>query len=228
MKDSPKFGHPFGHPLRRNQLSKVLARFQISKDWVGTIIALFALATSVWSGIETREFNRLSARPHLFIERDFATSSLRLGVVLTNEGPGMAIIDEFNVGLDGDQLPGDIESQWDEFKTATGTKDWTNRGDFPKDEAVPAGSLADILLIVDQHKFDRDKPASASITCEGKIVDKPDWAMLSSCLKTAAKRLTVAVRYHSMYGEHFEMKQQGLNPAQFSQLRGNKWVAWEP
>jgi hypothetical protein len=97
-------------------------------DWVASFLALLALMTSVWSGCATRTHDTLGARPHIQIAERFAPSSDRLGLEVVNVGPGIGIVDEFQLYLDGNALSGDWSDQWDTFRKATGTVDWTNLG----------------------------------------------------------------------------------------------------
>jgi len=119
------------------RLRKLLARLMTPKDWIATFVAVLALTTAVWSGVATRTYNRLAARPHLQVGESFATSSSRLGSQIANQGPGIAIIDDFNLCLDGNPLSGDWAEQWEQFRKATGTEDWTDRGALQKVRYLP-------------------------------------------------------------------------------------------
>jgi hypothetical protein len=203
--------------IDRSRLPK--APLMTPKDWVATFIAVLALATSVYSGMATRTYNRLASRPHLEIISMFATSSSRLGLELANLGPGIGIVDDFRLSLDGTPLTGNGREQWGQFNEATGTGDWTNRGWFVKGQTVaanPSGD-ADILLIVDERKFSPNNPE--------------EWAKQRDRLREAVKHLTVTIQYHSMYGEAFEIQADGLG-IEPPRLRRRNWlgrfVEWQP
>lgn len=63
------------------------------------IIALSALFVSVWQGIETRNFNKLSMTPYLKYKLTNADSVLTLSI--RNVGQGVAIITDMEVKVDG-------------------------------------------------------------------------------------------------------------------------------
>jgi hypothetical protein len=55
------------------------------------------------------------------------------------------------------------------------------------------------------------------------------WEDLGKKLRAISTRLTVSIKYHSEYGERFEIKKQGLPPAQFSRVNLlGQLVRWEP
>jgi hypothetical protein len=147
----------------------------------------------------------------------FASSSPRLGSEIFNLGPGIAIVDEFNISLDGTPLPGDWEEQWQQFRRATGTESWTNRGGFKRGDTLAANPSdpAEILLIVDETQFSQKNPE--------------EWKHQSDRLREIVKRLTVRIRYHSVYGEYFEIENQGFEPTRY---RRRNWlgdyVEWQP
>jgi hypothetical protein len=196
-------------------LRDLLADLMTPKDWIATFVAVVALATSIWSARESRTFNRLAARPHFVIAEMFSPSSPRLGLVVANLGPGIGIVDEFNLSLDGTRLAGDWATQWEQFRKATGAETWTNRGGFETSEALAASPLGEILIIVDETKFSQKNP--------------DQWAQQSERLKAVVKHLTVDIRYHSVFGERFEIEKQGLQPARFRRRNWfGRFVAWYP
>src|SRR3990172_12584537 len=71
-----------------------------------TIIALCALALSIWQGMQTRRHNRLSFRPHLttWTNRDAEKGFYRIELI--NNGIGPALIEEFLVKVDGKVISG--------------------------------------------------------------------------------------------------------------------------
>ena len=71
-----------------------------------TVIALCALALSIWQGIQTRRHNRLSFRPHLttWSNRDAEKGFYRIELI--NNGIGPALIEEFLVKVDGKVISG--------------------------------------------------------------------------------------------------------------------------
>lgn len=71
-----------------------------------TVIALCALALSIWQGIQTRRHNRLSFMPHLttWSNRDAEKGFYRIELI--NNGIGPALIEEFLVKVDGKVISG--------------------------------------------------------------------------------------------------------------------------
>jgi hypothetical protein len=193
---------------------RLLIQVMTPKDWIATFIAILALTTAVWSGVATRTYNRLASRPHLQVLSLLATSSPRLGSEVGNQGPGIAIIDDFDLFLDGNRLPGDGVEKWEPFRKATGTEDWTNRGVLQKGEIFTTG-IAQILLIVDESKFSREKSV--------------EWKERSDRLRQVLRRLTVIIRYHSVYGEFFEIERRGFEPPRYRRRNWlGQFVEWQP
>jgi hypothetical protein len=80
--------------------------WQVITGIATAVIALCALALSIWQGMQTRRHNRLSFRPHLTpwtnrdAEKGFYT------IELINNGIGPALIEEFLVKVDGKVISG--------------------------------------------------------------------------------------------------------------------------
>jgi hypothetical protein len=75
--------------------------------------------------------------------------------------------------------------------------------------------IAEILLIADETKFSQK--------------DSAEWKKRSDLLRQALARLTVITRYHSVYGESFEMEQRGYEPPRFRRRNWFGWyVEWQP
>lgn len=71
------------------------------------MIALCALAFSIWQGVQMRRHNRLSFRPHLDTWRHDDPVKGYYAVDLINNGSGPAIVESFVVKVDGQQISGD-------------------------------------------------------------------------------------------------------------------------
>jgi hypothetical protein len=199
----------------------LFARLMTPKDWLATFIAVLALLTSVWSGNATRTYNRLAARPHVQIAWYFASSSPRLGSQVFNLGPGIAIVDEFDLSWNGnpDRIPltGTSQEQWQQFIKATGAEGWTNPGWLRKGDTLAANpsGAAEILLIVDETKYSQ------------KI--SKQWMERSDLMRKVLQQLTVRIRYHSVYGEYFEIQNAGYETTRYSIRDGHgQYVEWQP
>lgn len=69
-------------------------------SFVAILVAIAAIAVSIWQGMETRKHNRLSVKPKLqFIFR--ADPQGDASIILTNDGLGPATIKNFDILLDG-------------------------------------------------------------------------------------------------------------------------------
>jgi len=92
------------HPTPLNKFMKL--NWQVITGIATAVIALCALALSIWQGMQTRRHNRLSFRPHLTpwtnrdAEKGFYT------IELINNGIGPALIEEFLVKVDGKVISG--------------------------------------------------------------------------------------------------------------------------
>jgi hypothetical protein len=88
-------------------LSKFIElNWQVISGIATTIIALCALALSIWQGVQTRRHNRLSFRPHLTTWTNTDAEKGFYTIELTNNGIGPALIEEFLVKVDGKVISG--------------------------------------------------------------------------------------------------------------------------
>jgi hypothetical protein len=69
-------------------------------EHASTVIAICALALTVWQGIQTRKHNRLSCKPFLttWIGKDLKNNFY--SVDLINNGLGPAVIENFTIKVD--------------------------------------------------------------------------------------------------------------------------------
>src|SRR3990167_560763 len=81
------------------------------------VIAVCALAFSIWQGMQTRKHNKLSVRPHLtaWVKRDAVKRFY--SIELINNGIGPALIEEFLIKVDDKVIAGkgieQINKVWD-------------------------------------------------------------------------------------------------------------------
>ena len=68
------------------------------------LTALAALGVAVWEGMMARRHSRLSVRPYLIITEHFAGSRGRLGLTVSNEGLGPALVTKYSVRVDGQPM----------------------------------------------------------------------------------------------------------------------------
>lgn len=146
------------------------------------IIALASLFISVWSTIETRKHNRLSVTPHLKIDY-FHKPSEPIKVILSNNGIGTALINEFLVLLDGASLSNIEAAGLSEALPRAGLVGTFYAYTPSGSDALSVGEQVILLL------FDTDVP---QIEERKKIM---------ACLS----RITFKIHYESMYGDKFNL-----------------------
>jgi hypothetical protein len=83
----------------------------LDANWAGVVVSLLALAVAVYSAYATRKHNRLSVRPHISLS--FNANDKGAGWVRTISGAGPAIINTFEVTVDGKPV-----QTWDEVLIA--------------------------------------------------------------------------------------------------------------
>jgi len=71
------------------------------------VIALCALVTALWQGIESRKHNKISFRPHLTTWSHNKSEQGIYAVDLLNNGLGPAIIKSFEIKVDGKVISGE-------------------------------------------------------------------------------------------------------------------------
>lgn len=139
------------------------------------IIALASLVVAVMESRASREYNRQSVRPVLQIIRSRLHGDLRAGLMLRNVGLGPAVIVGTTVILDGDRI-----GSWDRetFAHLVGTnKPVPSFSSLYERAVVPAGEEK-YLILMDPFKEERHSWF---------------WNLI-------AHRLTLEVRYESLYG----------------------------
>jgi len=144
------------------------------------VIALAALVTSIWQGIQNRKHNRLSVRPRMRVDYStYADSPIKISV--SNNGTGPAIIRGFSVSVDGNKVQSDdlplaaaaakragIDGPHDSYTPTIGDT-------FAKDESK------DLLLI-------RNSPVELEKRRE---------------LRRQLRRIGFDIEYESIYGDLF-------------------------
>lgn len=164
----------------------VLKRKIISSDTItaiaATVIALLALFTSIWQGATSREHNRLSVKPHLDIAWIGDTAN-EWGIRIDNAGIGPAEILEFEVSIDGTRnIEWDTESWWTVINTL-----------WPKQ--IPGEERPYFVLL---------RPGNA--LREGRELFLLKFGPTDSWQYCPLKRLSVRIKYQSIYGDRFELK----------------------
>ena len=144
-------------------------------------IAILALGVAVWQGHLMRRHNRLSLRPHLtFRETISATNNPQFVLELQNNGIGPAIVGDFHILLDGKRET-DFEAQtWLALLDLVGLHGQAQGAACGRGEFLAAGQSLRLV------KYD-SRPNLADI----------------GALRKALQRLTVHIKYHSVYGDKY-------------------------
>ena len=142
------------------------------------IIAIVALIVGVWQGFVTRQHNRLSVKPHLRIDRSDVES---IKIILCNTGVGPAIIETFELRIDGETVSGDRMTRMHAILKRLGIMNVNVRfGTLVQEEAIAVGEkyiLFEIKDGLENHK---------------EII-------------SVLPRLTFSISYKSIYGEKFTL-----------------------
>lgn len=175
-------------------MTKQRERFGL-KQWaeVATIlIAVLALATSIWSANESRKHNRLSFKPHLSLASAFTNTQAQNGVYLDSNGPGPALIKSFKVFIGENQL---------------NTKSPTEFGNEIRERL----NLQDLFIYIEvPRKGDVLKPGeSHRIMGTVKLPSNLTESQLLR-LKAGLPRLEFVIEFESVYEELFVLKRKGL------------------
>lgn len=147
-----------------------------------TVIALCALAFSIWQGIQTRKHNKLSVRPHFTIWTKSDVLKGFFAIELTNNGIGPALIEKFLVTIDSKVISGQGTEPIEKgFRMIFPDLQYTFRyGSFSKGYSIAAKDKFTIANI----QFSEPYPS-------------PEF------LKLAYTRLNFQITYKSFYEEHF-------------------------
>jgi hypothetical protein len=73
-------------------------------NYVPLFISVLALATAIWSAMQTRMHNQLSVRPDVRFLLELARGADDVGLGIENNGLGPAILGEMRIYLDGRKL----------------------------------------------------------------------------------------------------------------------------
>lgn len=159
-------------------------------DNAAVIIALCALAFTAYQVFATRKHNRLSVRPHItyFTYRDLSPGQGSLKIEIMNNGLGPAIIDAFDVFLDGQKIPSyrsaDIEAKVAEVLDGQTSK--TSVTTLGSGYSMPKDQTRTLLEV----RF----PATTQNDIER--------------IEKRLTRFSLVIRYSSMYGDRYTFDPQ--------------------
>ncbi|HCS40405.1 MAG TPA: hypothetical protein DIW44_12580 [Anaerolineaceae bacterium] len=166
-------------------------------DSIGTIVAIFigicALGVSIWQGWETRKSYRLSVTPNVCITSWWISDDDYLGISLTNNGIGPAVLTKISISIDN-QVYDVLNNPTIFFKALRSTNQFGESIDFNKvyidfGEFIPVGETLPLIWLMENDKTD-----------ELKIQIFQD--MIS--------KISILVEYKSIYGQVFSTSGQKL------------------
>jgi len=145
-------------------------------------IALVALAVAIWQGFLLRRHNRLSISPKLGFKLDISKEEPEYGLLLRNNGVGPAIIEKFQLYVDGKLIEDDGHGGWkNAFKALEIPMleyGWWDKGQ------VMASEERLLLLGIMKHNL-KDK----------RIAD----------FRESFNRMNIVIEYSSVYEEKFSI-----------------------
>jgi hypothetical protein len=167
-------------------------------DRVSSLLGILAFAVSIWTISADRRKEIRNARPYLRIDEFFASRAPRIGLIVTNAGPGVAIPDSFELIYQGRSLrsrPDErYEEQWNKFRNPLGIREWTNIGTLEPNVIYAQGGF-DILIILAEDKYSADvKEAQRQKLCRTRR------------LQEVLPALEVVIGYHSVHDEKFQIR----------------------
>lgn len=148
-----------------------------------TVIALCALALSIWQGYLSRKHNRISVRPHLTMWNHKYHNDGLYAADIVNNGIGPAIIKCFSIKLDGKKIEGkETEPMVKLLQTLLKGFEYDSRQSFlSPGYAMAANETRQLVKI----RFKGEKKPSPIF------------------IEESFKKADIYIEYESMYGEKF-------------------------
>jgi hypothetical protein len=153
----------------------------------GTAIAIAAFGLSFWNGCATRYHNRLSVKPRLYISAQRTDEESQRGLVLSNKGPGPALVKNWTISVDKRPV-GSMSNGWlQALKQLQMEKPFVH---FYSTAVLQSGEVQPILSI-----------------------SREQWARLSpedqQAFNQMLTRIKVVIEYESVYEERDECSFDG-------------------
>ena len=168
---------------------------------IGTVvIALAALALSVWQFRASHTHNKLSVRPLLVFDASYDPTVRGFGLRVSNKGVGPAVISDFRILVDGKD------------ETASAPHPWAN-----------ALRKLDLNYTFLQHfSLGSDTAISPQETIPLITTDQDQIGEnMVHHMKNRLPRIGIVISYQSVYGEHFTVRHEG-NPELLSDKEWTK------
>ena len=145
------------------------------------VIALAALGVSMWQGYIAREHNKLSVKPHLVINRTVFDEML-IKYTLRNNGLGPAIIESYEIFVDGKKCEGECEEKIKSILKNLNIKRIQHRSFTPSNNQ--AISINEKLILLE---FEKQGLSESN----------------KERLKSSKNSIEFQIKYKSIYGDNF-------------------------
>jgi len=156
--------------------------------------AIAAVVVAVWQGVETRHHNRQSVAPHLTYYTFFTALRPCLGIEVSNNGIGPAIVTGFDLFVDGEMVTDRTAGGWPEaLRKLALDEAWVQFHWFDVSDGIRVGQSV-WLVGISLQDCDPDR---------------------EEALRKALARLRIRVEYKSVYGDErlLEIKElTGVGP----------------
>lgn len=143
------------------------------------VIAFSAFITAVYSSYETRKYNRISLSPVLDGSLIFNNTAERIGLFIENKGTGPAVIDKWEMLVDGKHYRDHGIERFEDLTTFLELGERVNYGYFKPGSLLLQGQPIE-LFAVDSSPYSIER---------------------SNKIREALKRLTINIKYNSLYKE---------------------------
>ena len=161
-------------------------------DICAAVIALAALALAVWQGVAMQRHNRLSVMPRLTLHHHLAGSRGELGIAVSNDGLGPAIVTDCTLEVDGKVMPVENDNGWETAITSLNLEAFKFRyTTIAPHGVIPTGGTVWLL----------STPATDTMRSRADEI------------QVAFQRLNVRLCYQSMYGDGREVTYQQTQDA---------------
>ena len=100
-------------PIKVELVNKEKRLIERISSYVPLFISVLAITVSIYSAYETRHHNRLSKKPFVSFKRMMAADGDEVGLIIENNGLGPAVISNFSIFLDTNQIIGDGINDWE-------------------------------------------------------------------------------------------------------------------
>lgn len=147
------------------------------------LVSLVSLAVSIWGAISSNQNAKISARPYVIATPQLDGSAKKVGLYVSNAGPGAAVIKSTVITFDGNRYEALDRSAWPELIRDMHLTNSCYRTGWPERGHIVKAGEEDPLIAVSDFAL----PA-----CQAEML-----ALLAS------KDMTVRIEYQSIFDETY-------------------------